>query len=332
MAQPDLSDPVAAAEYGYEQGWTDGLPVVPPTAARLEQFLAAAGRPADDVAATMTTIGRSCTVETAAVNAIMAGCKPEYFPVVLAALEGLSDDDRYNYYGSSASTGSAAHLVLVNGPIRDELEINYQGNFYGPGFRANATIGRTIRLLNLNVFGMTPGVLDRSTQGQPAKYTLCFGEYEEASPWEPLHVERGFDANTSTVTVLPCRQPGMVGLHDVGDPEQVLRVFADTLTGLGLIGGGETFIVFSPEHAGIVGKSGWSKQQVKEFLFEHAKRPAEDLHAVGIGERAAAGTMVHRGQSPDDFVLVVAGGDAGGHSSYMPSWVGRSVTRPIKVP
>jgi len=188
---------------------TDGLPAVPPTAARVAAAVAASGRPRDELVAEMPPNFGRATVERIAVNAVMAGCRPEYLPVVLAAVEAVCDD-RFCLLGVSGTTDAVAPLVIVNGPIRRALDINSGAGVFGPGWRANATIGRALRLCWVNIGGAQPGVISMSTFGGPGRYTYCIGENEEASPWEPLHVEHGFEPGDSTVAVLAAEAPQIV--------------------------------------------------------------------------------------------------------------------------
>ena len=174
-------DALAAIDYCFERGWTDGLPVVPPERGRVEAMLAMEGRPPETVIASHPATGLDCSLQGAAVNAVMAGCLPEYFPVVVAALEAANEPE-YSFHASTASTGGSAPLVIVSGPAVRELGMNSAGNVFGPGNRANATIGRAMRLIIMNVFEMLPGVSDQSTQGHPGKYSSCIAERAESSP------------------------------------------------------------------------------------------------------------------------------------------------------
>jgi hypothetical protein len=318
-----VSDESAGIEYCYEQGWTDGLPVVPPTEERVEAMLALAGWPPEEVLASHSPTGRVCSVFSAAVNAVMAGCLPQYFPVVIAALQAMNEP-AYNFHASTASTGGAAPLLIVSGPVCDEIGMNSGVNVLGPGNRANATIGRAIRLIILNVFKMTPGVADMSTHGHPGKYTFCLAENAAANPWEPLNVELGYPPDVSTVTVFASAGTHNAENHFGGEPESVLLTIADTMASLGALTLGESVVILSPEHARIVAAKGWSKRQAREYLFEHARRPLAELKRVGKidGEVEARDetSYAHKGMSPDDILIIVAGGDAGGHSVFVSSW------------
>jgi hypothetical protein len=316
-----------AINYCYEKGWAaDGLPVVPPTEEQVRRFVEYVGREGHEVVARMEPVGRQCTVEKAAVNAVMAGCLREYFPVVLAALEAL-EDERYHFHGSTASTGGCAPLLVVNGPIRKHLEINSGVNVFGPGFRANATIGRTIRLIQLNVFGMYPGVFDQSTQGFPGKYSLCIAENEEESPWEPLHVEQGLPADSSAVTVWGARSMVQVQQRRASTPEGVLLTIVATMCQLGSIQlKRQTTVVMGPEHANLIGRHGWSKTDVKEFLHQNTCRPIRDFEIskdhqnIEGREVLDSPEFMPMGQVPDDILLVVAGGNNAGVSTVLHPW------------
>ncbi|MGD9891207.1 MAG: hypothetical protein AB7R89_26070 [Dehalococcoidia bacterium] len=318
-----VEDAFAGIETAYMLGWTDGLPVVPATRAAVDAFLARVILPPDHVVAAMTTRNRVCTVEKAAINAVMAGCRPEYFPVVLTALHAMNEEP-FNFYGSSASTGGAAQCVVVNGPIRRAIAMNGSGNLYGPGNRANATIGRALRLITMNVFGMQPGVTDRSTQGHPGKFTFCIAENEEASPWEPWHVESGMPPDMSAVTVYAGNAPQNIECHVGQTGEAILTCIADTMANLGSFSNGQSVVVITPEHADIIARDGWTKPAIRGYLYEHARRTLADLKRggkmSGTLEPGDETTYRHRGEGSDDILLIVGGGDAGGHSSFISSW------------
>ena len=356
----DVADPWAAIEACYAKGWTDGLPVVPPTELLVDAMLAAGPWKPDHVLLHEPVRDRAVTADKAAINAVMAGCLPEYFPVVGAALQAIGDAS-FMLHGPATSTGGAALMVIVNGPIRERLGLNAKTNLFGPGYRANATIGRSLRLVLLNCLDCRPGILDKSTQGWAGKYSLCFAEDEASSPWEPLHVSRGFAAGQSTVTVFAAESGHNVLSHGTADPEPLLTCFADVMAGLGSLSPGRTVIVFAPEHAGHLRRAGWTRPRTQRWLYEQAWRTLADLKRGGKVEPAFyaspalvdwlytdaprgrpavlpdagdAGRVldgdetvrVHRGLGPDDILMTVGGGDAGGHSAFFPSWSrGRSV-------
>jgi hypothetical protein len=356
----DVEDPWSAIEACYARGWTDGLPVVPPTEALVDAMLAAGPWPAEHVLLHEPVRDRRVTAEKAAINAVMAGCRPEYFPVVGAALQAVGDPE-FMLHGPATSTGGSALMVIVNGPIASRLDFNSNANLFGPGARANATIGRVLRLVLLNCLDCRPGVLDKSTQGWPGKYSLCFAENEAASPWEPLHVSRGLPRGSSAVTVYAAESGHNVLSHGTSDPERLLTCFADAMASLGSLSPGRSVIVFAPEHAAHLARAGWSRRQTAEWLYRHAWRSLADLKRGGKVEaafyenpalvdwlyrdRPSGGpdllpsganaerivpadesVRVHRGLGPDDILLAVGGGEAGGHSAFFPSWSrGRSV-------
>src|SRR5262249_4266935 len=195
-----VEDPGQAIELCFEKGWTDGLPVVPPTESRVRAMLDLVGLAPEHQVAFITNRQVAVTAEKVAINAVMAGCRPEYMPVVVAAIEGIGDP-RWSYHGPGTSTAGAAVLLIVNGPVARELDVNAGDNLFGPGWRANLTIGRVVRLVMRNVCGSRPGTLDRGTLGHPGKLSYVIAENEGESPWPPLHVERGFRADQSAVTV-----------------------------------------------------------------------------------------------------------------------------------
>jgi hypothetical protein len=325
-------DVLAAIDYCYDQGWTDGLPVVPPDIARVDGMMIYEGRPPETVLGVHPATGLECTVHAAAVNAVMAGCKPEYFPVIVAALEALNEPG-FNFHGSTASTGGSAPLIIVSGPVIDDIQMNADVNLFGPGNRANATIGRAIRLILMNVFRMIPGVSDKSTQGSPGKYSFCIAERARGNPWSLLVEDLDYPEGVSSVTVFAGAGFFNVENHGGNTPEMILGSVADSMANYGCITLGQSVVVLSPEHMRIVAGAGWTKRQAQEFLFQSASRTVEGLKSVGKyrdsnydrqhGEGAHAlveADKMHRGLSPDDILIVMGGGDAGGHSSFIPSW------------
>src|SRR3984893_14313257 len=244
----DVDDPWQAVEACFAQGWTDGLPVVPPSAALVERMLAGGPWRADAAVSQEPVRDRAVTAWHAAINAVMAGCRPEYFPVVGAALAAIGDP-AFTLHGPATSTGGAALMVIVNGPVREAIGLHGGGNLFRPGVRGNATIGRALRLVLLNALGCHPGVLDQSTQGWAGKYSLCFAEHEAASPWEPLHVSRGFRATQSAVTVSAVESGHNVLVHAASEPETLLVAFADAMAGLASLSPGRSVIVLAPDTA-----------------------------------------------------------------------------------
>jgi hypothetical protein len=287
---------------------TDGLPVVPPTRERVEAAIAAAGRPRDEMIALVAPALGRATVERIAVNAVMAGCRPEYLPVVIAGVEAMCDEG-FSLVGVSGTTDAVAPIFIVNGPARSAFGINAGAGALGPGHRANATIGRALRLIWANLGGARAGAISMSTFGNPGRYACCFGEHEEASPWPPLHVEHGFAPADSTVAALP------------GEPLQVVvdgqsRTAADVLAtiarSLEVVAShrtaslGDMLLVVSPMHARTIAADGWSKADVRRFLWERLEARREG--------------PAPKFRAPEHLKLVVAGGTAGPFTALIPGW------------
>jgi len=314
-----------AIEYCYEQGWTDGLPVIPATPDRVRQFVEYVGRDGSEHLTSYLPGGlydRVCTVEMAAINAVMAGCLPEYFPVVLAALETINrpptpgGESREQY---PQSTSGQSPLVIVNGPVRTRLNFNSGGNVFGPGYRANATVGRAIRLIIMNALGIRPETFDGSTQGTPSKYTFCIAENEEESPWPPLSVDQGFGANTSLVTALYTRSVFHVMNRESNKAEEVMLTFADAMSSPGTRSGGY-IVVMGPQHAQLLADQGWSKSDAQQFMWEHWGRRYSDLKRMGLARKsdeAKDDEFVHFGASADALRIVVAGANSSGISAVV---------------
>lgn len=320
----ESEDLIQAIELCYTMGWTDGLPVVPPTEERVLEFLANAGREPGDVLGGVPDRGRVFTAEKVAINAVMAGCLPAYAPLVVAAVEAMSKPG-YCLSGASASTGGAATLIIASGTVAKDLGLNAGGNVFGPGARANATIGRALRLILLNLGGTTPGTVDRSTLGHPGKFTFCLAEDEEASPWQPLRMDLGFPQEVSTVTVMAAEGPHQVANHHSFDPEGLLQTFVDSLKGTSFSNAAYA-VVICPEHVAILREAGWTKERVKSFLAANTWRTVADLKRSGrLPGQVARGDDEKRQYlvtDPNDLLVVVAGGEAGGFSAIIPPWNG----------
>ena len=256
-----FDDEAALFDSFLERGWTDGLPVVPPTEDRVRAALDAGGRLPSDILGTEPVRGRVITAEKVAVNAVMAGCLPEYFPVVTATLEAMCEP-QFNLHAVTVSTMGAAILTVVNGPAAREVGLGSGVSVFGPGNRANATIGRAIRLVVMNVTGAKPGELDKATMGHPGKYTWCMAECEETSPWEPLHVERGFREDESTVTVFP----GLSPIPVTSGAEIPRPSSAASRTRCSRRDGGGRVVVRSDRVPGPLSQG--SKRMVQEAMFE----------------------------------------------------------------
>jgi hypothetical protein len=279
---PDPDAAQAAIEHCYEQGWSDGLPLVPATQPVLDRFLAAAGRGPDEVIGRLPQLDRVVTVRLAAINAVMAGCRPEYFPVVLAAWEALMRE-RTTQGGGWQSTSGPAPLIVVNGPVRTELGFNCAGGVFGPGFRPNATVPRAIGLIVRNVYGIHPHELEQATQGLPGRWSICVAENEEESPWPPLATEAGLPAGASAVSATLLRTCEFVDNRHTSSAEQLLGDFADTIgrSGSWIFQNAGAGVVFCPEHAQLLAGAGFGRAEVRGWLAEHSGRSTGALARAG---------------------------------------------------
>jgi hypothetical protein len=322
-------DPEEVYQLFYERGWTDGLPLIPPTEERVVRMLQGTKKEAAQVLGVLPPSGSEATVGNVAINAVMAGCLPAYMPVLIAAVQALAEPE-LGLHNLQATTHPVAPLIIVNGPIRHEIGMNSGSNLFGPANRANATIGRAIRLILINIGGAIPGTLDLSTHGQPSKYSYCIAENEEESPWEPLHVEMGFDRSQSTVTVNGVENPHNINDHTAEDAENLLITLASSIATQGnnniLYQGGEPLLIPGPEHAGILAGSGFSKAQVKQYLYENARIPKsmfskkhQEVQFSAYGDNDFIPVV----QRPEDLMIIVAGG-AGKHTLFCPNYVIRS--------
>ncbi|MBT6275800.1 MAG: hypothetical protein HOI95_16905 [Chromatiales bacterium] len=266
------------------------------------------------------------TLEAMAANAVMAGAKPEYFPVVVAGLRAVLHPD-YNLHGSLATTHSCAQMMLVNGPLRNELKINYSSNCFGQGWRANATIGRSLQLILLNIGGAKPGDMDRSTQGSPAKFSLCYGENEEESPWEPYHVRKGFSAEDSVVTVMAGEAPHNINDHGSTSGKGLLTTFGSAIANPGantIYGKGPYFLIIGPEHAATIHRDGYTIEDVQAEIYERSKVHVDRVSKENQESYAGSGHHPVNGYyyitpSPAEIQVTVAGGP-GKHSAFIPSF------------
>jgi hypothetical protein len=335
-------DLLAFQAFVMERGWGDGLPMIPATSERVAAMLAGVRRPAGDLAAILPPrLGRA-TVERVAVNAVLAGALPEHFPVILAAVEAVAEP-AFNLQAIQTTTHPCSPLVVVNGPIAARLGINGGGNALGQGHRANAVIGRALRLVLQNTGGARPGREDRATQGHPGKYSYCVAENEAASPWEPLSVERGFPREISTVTVCASEAPHNINDHGSATPEGIVTTVAGTAATVGsnnIYLGGEPLLVLGPEHAATVAAGGWSKADFKRAVWARAQVPLSRfdpanlerfavIHPAGFKDRPPE-TLAPIARAWSDIMVVVAGG-AGKHSVLIPTFgATRSITRRIE--
>jgi hypothetical protein len=321
----------------------DGLPVVPPTRDAVTRMIAAGGRDAATVLGEMAPLMQAATVEDAAICAVAAGCKPAYFPVVLAALEAVMAHE-FNLLAIQATTELAGTLMVVNGPIVQQLGIQSGSGCLGPGCRANATIGRALRLACMHIGGAAPGETDMATFGHGGKFTACFAEAEHESPWEPLHASRGHARESSTVTVIGADAP--VNCNDFGSTtaDGLACMIGETMAYPGsnnAQGGGEVLVVLSPTHARVFGREGISRRHLQQRLFERARVPLGRFSEAMMGrvrkKRAARygndlPDPLPVANGPDDIMIAVAGGP-GGHTAFFPTYgETRAVTRTITVP
>lgn len=339
----------------YARGWTDGLPIVPPTRERVDAMMATVDLAPDHVVAVLPPKKGEATIEALAVNAVMAGCLPEYFPVVAAAVDALADP-RFEIGAMNVTTSCTSPMLIINGPIRDEIDVNCGWGLLGPGWRANATVGRAISLIMLNVAGRVPGEVSKAVIGFPGRYGMCIGEREEASPWAPYHVEHGFGADESTVTVVsPC------GVHPLECTDDTAEDLLASLTGalhtpllinvFPWWGLGEMVLIMSPDHARILSEAGYSKADLQRHFFENTQdiphrffsnrvlnyiRKDDEgmrLEGTSVGrkylvetglvepdQRQVTEAGVALAARPDQFIILVGGGDGRIHSVFLPTY------------
>lgn len=323
--------------YAEEQEWGDGFPLAPPTEEKVAAFVARCHGD-NEPFPPMPPRRVLPTLQGIAANAVMAGCREEYFPVVVGAVRAVLDPE-YNLHGTLATTHPCAQMLMVNGPIRQEIGINCGGNCFGQGFHANATIGRAIQLALRNIGGAKPGITDRATQGSPAKFAFCFGENEEESPWEPYHVRHGFEAGDNVVTTLPAEPPHNINDHGSTSGVGILMTVAGTIsqTGANVIYGSRApyLVVFGPEHAATLARDGWTVESIQEKLYHdsavHVSRVSEENRkSYEEHDQFPENDRYYLTQTPDDIKIAVAGG-AGKHSAYIPSF-GFTRTCSVRLP
>jgi hypothetical protein len=340
-AEGEVCIPINASEqieFCYARGWTDGLPVVPATRPLVDRMLEAANLRGDTVIAEMPSRKAAVMADKVAINAVMAGCLPEHMPVVAAAVKALAAPEFGLHHVAAALAGPTV-MILVNGPIAARLGINATDNVFGPGVRANAAIGRALRLVLLNCLKYRPGVSDRATMGTPGKYTCCIAEREDDHPWQPWHVERGFKPGESTVTLVAAST--MMQIWNYGNHEQLLRAIADAISYLGsiaILGRTPAAIVLGGEHAELLRASGWSRREICEFVVAHTGRSVADLKRAGRieGELTPSdeNTLHYALDDPGALMLICAGSRTGALSMVMPGFgssktAGRS--HPIRI-
>src|ERR1044071_8826489 len=328
-------------EFFFEKGVTDGVPVVPPTEERVQRMLAATTRDPQELLGTIGPNYGRATVEKIAINAVMAGCHPSYFPVVLAGVEAMCEE-QFCIHGINVTTFFATPMAIINGPIRQQISVNCGHNALGHGFRANATIGRTFRLCIINIGGAKPHEITKATMGHPAQYTFCTGENEEESPWEPLHVERGYRPEQSPITFFGAHSPLKIRDPASRDAEQLALSLGWTMAGLWNHKNfplfSDTMLVVCPEHAKTFKQDGWSKNDLRQFLYEKIRRPLRELRpGVNGGEGAGVSmlrtqkkdrppatddTLFPKFSKPEHITIIVAGGTAGRFSAAVAGWAG----------
>jgi hypothetical protein len=313
-------------EAAFSRGWSDGLPVVPPTAERVFRMLTGTSRDPGDIVALVPPNLVECTVEKVAVNAVLAGCRPEYLPVVMAAIEAACTDE-FNMHGVLATTYFSGPIIIVNGPISRAIGMNSGMNVLGQGNRANATIGRALQLVIRNVGGGRPGEVDRAALGSPGKLGFCFAERELDSPWEPLHVERGFEPDQSAVTLFAGQGPSPIHDEHSRNPESLIRGYAANLDATphpDIALEFDAILVIPPDHARILRDSGWSKKRIRDELAVLLAKPASE-RVAGAGrvdeERSRAGeeSMIPKFRE-GGLLIVHAGGNAGMFTAIITSW------------
>lgn len=336
----ELENREAAVDYFYQQGWTDGLPIVPPTPEKVEKMLDYVRFKGNEILGVIPERQREVTTLKVAINAVMAGCLPSYMPIVVSAVQAILEPS-FGIHGVTSTTGGAGILIVVNGPIIEELSMNTSKNFLGSSTnRANATIGRAIRLLILNVGG--GNLFDQATMGHPGKITFCVAEAKNEI-WEPLHVQRGFNKDSNTVTVFAIEGPNQVNNHISKTPEGILMTIVDRMSAVGRlhmqrpIPQTPCVVVICPEHQATLIEHGWSKEKVVSFLFEHTHRSEMDLYHFGqrndMPLDTEANNWVPIVPSKEHIYVLSGGGIAGRFSAIIPAWgnikQSRAITKAI---
>ena len=328
------------------KGWSSGFPLLPPTREKVDWMLSGTDRAPDEVVGVVRPRGGQATVEKIAINAVMAGCLPSYMPLLITAVEAMTDP-QFDLAQVAATAGTSAPLLIINGPVRKQLRVNYGTGALGTAWRANATLGAAVRLMLTNIGGALPGITDMSVIAWPGDFSLCIAENEEANPWAPLHVEKGFARDANTVTAVSIY--GILDLMATTDrAEDVLGHYATVITGSGsshsIFQG--TLLLLAPEPAALIASEGFSKNDVKQYLFDRVKLPfgkARVLATGGNGGKNAVGELVKAGKAlPDDVemnllpcaddVNIVVVGGASMHTAWAQPGHGRMVTKPVKLP
>jgi hypothetical protein len=325
---------VANAEEAQElfqvNGWSDGLPIIPPTVELVEQFIATSGSEPDEVVINLREQSRTVTVEQIAINSVAAGCRPEYLPVVITALRAMNEEP-YNLHSTTVS-GATSPLVMASGSAVDLLGINAGYSVFGSGHVANATIGRAVRMVCQNLCGGSPGIVDKATMGHSGKFSYCIGESTLRNPWSPFHTDRGLGPDASAVTVFAGEAPIFARNDWSSEPGPILATIADAMKVSHFTGGGFV-VVLGPLHAAIMAGAGMDRDAVRTVLFELSARSEAELKRAGRakGEVLPGDEDVYRTAvtTPEDIVLLVAGGHLYGYSAVVPPWVGGHESKPV---
>ena len=331
-----LDDPLAVQEHFHTNGWTDGLPVVPPTPEAVEACLAWALHTPDHLIGVEPVRQRAITAEKVAINAVMAGCLPMHYPVVVTALTAMLSEP-FLLHGATASTGGCAVLLVVNGPIREEIGMSGEFSAVGPTDRASTCIGRAVRLVLGNLLDVRPGEIDRSTLGHPGKISCCIAEDEENTPWASLAAERLGDPHASAVTAMAAMAPRQIMNEWSTDPEEIAETFAAEVRANMRnysIWAGNYAVVVPPQLRQHFDAAGWSKADLRQYVFERARIKRSEWADVGKANAVQGkGDREYTAlDEPDDLLVVAAGGPAGGFGAIIPPWLGpksKAVTVPV---
>jgi len=322
----EWDDPV---EQAYDRGWTDGLPIVPPTDDRILRMLAGTNRSPDETLGLMPPDFKECTIEKVAINAVMAGARPEYMPVILASIEAALNP-KFTLHGVLCTLFFSGPVIIVNGPITKSIGMNWGHNVFGQGNRANATIGRTLQLVVRNVGGGRPGEIDRAVFGNPGKYTFCFAEDETDPEWEPLHISRGCEAGSNAVTLHHGHGTQAFADDTARSADQLAKSLAMSLVNElhpKKVQCANIIVAISPEHYSIYKNDGWGRKDIEDALHHYTTRPGADLvkgaHGIDTGiDPKLAEEMVPKFWRDHGILLIRAGGTAGLQTAIIGGWGG----------
>jgi hypothetical protein len=322
----EADDIMALQEIFHSRGWSDGMPVLPPTAEAVQACLDWALTPPDQLIGVEPVRERAVTAEKIAINAVMAGCLPIHFPAVLTAWSAMLQEE-FLLHGATASTGGCAILMVLNGDIRLEIGASSSFSALGVSDRATSVIGRAIRLGLINILDIHPGGADRSTLGHPGKISFCIAEDEENTDWQPLATMRGVPNGASAVTVLAAGAPRQIMNEWTTEPEEILGTYAAEIRANMRhysIWGGNYAVVIAPQHRAHLQHAGWSKADVAQFIFERARVLRREWAQVGKAAvvRDRGDTEYRALPTPDDLMVIAAGGPAGGFGAVIPPWLG----------